>query len=80
MSRSIVIGGGIVGSSIAYHLARDGVDMLLIDRNDEGSATEVAAGVVSPATASQTESETWYDLALSAFEYFPDLVAALEAD
>lgn len=27
---AIMVGGGIVGASVAYHLARDGVDALLV--------------------------------------------------
>lgn len=80
MTHTIVVGGGIVGSSVAYHLARDGVDTLLLDREDSGRATDAAAGVVSPATASQTAKETWYDLGLRSFEYYPELVEALEGE
>jgi D-amino-acid dehydrogenase len=78
MSRTIVVGGGIVGSAVAYHLARDGVETLLVDREDGGRATDAAAGVVSPATSSQSASDTWYDLGVAAFEHLRDLVAALE--
>lgn len=78
MSRTIVVGGGIVGASVAYHLARDGVETLLIDREDSSRATDAAAGIVSPATSSQSDSDKWYDFSVRAFEYFPELVAALE--
>lgn len=79
MMDAIVVGGGIVGASVAYHLARDGVDTLLLDRGDEGRATDAAAGVVSPATSSQNADPTWYDFALEAFAYYDDLVPALES-
>lgn len=78
MGRTIVVGGGIVGSAVAYHLARDGVETLLVDRDDGGRATDAAAGIVSPATSSQSASDTWYDLGVEAFTHFGDLVAALE--
>lgn len=78
MSRTIVVGGGIVGASVAYHLARDGVKTLLVDREDSSRATDAAAGIVSPATSSQSDSDEWYDFGVRAFEYFPELVAALE--
>lgn len=78
MSEAIVVGGGIVGSSVAYHLARDGVDTLLLDRDDSGRATDAAAGVVSPATSSQSDSDTWYEFGAEAFDYFPELVGTLE--
>lgn len=39
----IVIGGGVVGSAVAYHLARDGHDAGLLDRRDDGADLEVLA-------------------------------------
>ena len=47
--RTVVIGGGIIGASTAYHLAEIGdTDVLLLDRNVIGSGTTWhAAGLVS---------------------------------
>ena len=47
---AIVIGGGVVGVSTAYHLVCDGAKTLLIDRRDAGRATDAGAGILSPAT------------------------------
>lgn len=80
MTDTIVVGGGIVGSSVAYHLARAGVGTLLVDRGDEGRATDAGAGVVSPATSSQTASDTWFSLAVAAFDYYDDLDGRLRAE
>jgi sarcosine oxidase subunit beta len=44
----VVIGGGIIGTSIAYHLARAGVrDVLLVERDElaAGSTSKAAGGV-----------------------------------
>ena len=46
----IVIGGGIVGASAAYALARHGARVTLVDRGDNGQATAAGAGIVSPGT------------------------------
>ena len=35
----IVVGSGILGASTAYHLVREGCDVTLVDRADEGRAT-----------------------------------------
>jgi len=43
--RVIVVGAGILGASTAYHLAREGCDVTLIDRADEGRATAAGAGI-----------------------------------
>ncbi|MDQ3442066.1 MAG: FAD-dependent oxidoreductase, partial [Chloroflexota bacterium] len=39
MKRVVVIGGGVVGASAAFHLARGGVESILVDRKDTGHAT-----------------------------------------
>jgi D-amino-acid dehydrogenase len=46
----VVIGGGVVGASTAYHLVRAGVKTLLVDRRDRGRATDAGAGILSTAT------------------------------
>lgn len=77
MYDAAVVGGGIVGSSVAYHLARAGVDAILVDREDEGRATDAGAGILSPATSSRTGSDPWFRFAVEAVGYYPDLVAYL---
>ena len=78
--RVTVVGGGIVGSSCAYHLARAGVETRLIDRDDAGRATDAGAGIVSPPTSSKNASEEWFDVAIAAHEYYPELVERLERE
>lgn len=48
-ARAVVIGGGVVGASVAYHLAKQGWrDVLLLERNAIGAGTTWhAAGMVS---------------------------------
>jgi D-amino-acid dehydrogenase len=74
---AIVVGGGIVGSATAYHLARAGVDVTLFDREDEGRATDAGAGILSPATSSNADSEPWFRFAVEAVGYYDELNAAL---
>lgn len=77
MYDAIVVGGGIVGSAVGYHLARAGADALLVDREDTGRATDAGAGIVSPATSSRTESDTWFRFAVDAVNYYPTLADRL---
>lgn len=77
MHDAIIIGGGIVGTAVGYHLAREGMDPLLIDRHDEGAATDAGAGIIAPATSSRTTSNTWFRLAVDAFDYYPTLTENL---
>jgi D-amino-acid dehydrogenase len=75
----IVIGGGIVGSSAAYRLARRGISVTLIDRADQGHATAAGAGIVAPGTSLRAPS-AWYPLAFRSAAYYPELVASLAED
>ncbi|MFB6311868.1 MAG: NAD(P)/FAD-dependent oxidoreductase [Salinirussus sp.] len=75
---AIVVGGGIVGASVGYHLSRDGVETLLIDREDTGEATSAGAGSVGPATSSQSADDDWYAFATNAADYYPKLAEQLE--
>jgi len=46
----LILGGGIVGLSIAYQLARDGAQVRVIDRNQPGrEASWAGAGILPPA-------------------------------
>ena len=62
MKSFIVVGAGILGASAAYHLAKKGADVTLIDRGERGRATDAAAGIVCP-WLSQRRNQAWYKLA-----------------
>ena len=47
----LVIGGGVIGSSIAYHIARQGRKVLVVERQEvavEPVASWASAGGVTP--------------------------------
>ncbi|MEM8732214.1 MAG: FAD-dependent oxidoreductase, partial [Pseudomonadota bacterium] len=71
MSGTIIIGGGVIGLSVAYHLAQRGMtDAVLLERNQLTSGTSWhAAGIVGPLRA--TPNMTW--LASQALSVFPDI-------
>ncbi len=43
----VIIGGGVMGASTAFHLAEAGVDVMLIERDElaSGSTVRAAGGV-----------------------------------
>ncbi|MEO1140785.1 MAG: FAD-dependent oxidoreductase [Pseudomonadota bacterium] len=73
MARVIVIGGGAIGLSTAYHLAKRGADdVTLLERNQLTSGTSWhAAGIVGPLRATPNMTQ----LAMAALEVFPELEA-----
>ena len=75
----IVIGAGIAGASTAYQLAKQGVDILIIDRKDERQATDVAAGIICP-WLSQRRNKAWYRLAKEGARYYSVLIEELESE
>ncbi|MED3562886.1 FAD-binding oxidoreductase [Bacillus xiapuensis] len=79
MQKIIVIGAGILGSSTAYHLRKLGAEVILVDREDSGQATDAAAGIVCP-WLSQRRNKIWYQLAKGGAGFYPKLIAQLEAD
>ena len=72
----IVIGGGVVGASVAYYSARAGSRTLLVDARDVGRATDAGAGIVSAATNTR-DADAWQVLARAAAADYPQLAAEL---
>ena len=72
----IVVGGGVVGASTAYHLARAGAKTLLVDRHDAGRATDAGAGILAT-EINRRDPEAWFNFAVVAVGYYPTLTAAL---
>ena len=70
-ARIVIIGGGVIGLGVAWHLARLGADdVLLVERNQLTSGTSWhAAGIVGPLRASMNATR----LAMAADEVFPAL-------
>jgi D-amino-acid dehydrogenase len=79
MKKHIVIGAGILGASTAYHLAESGNAVTLVDRQDQGQATDAAAGIICP-WLSQRRNKAWYALAKAGAAYYASLIKQLEED
>ncbi len=74
-----IIGGGVIGSSIAYHLARQGRRPLVVERGDiaaEPAASWASAGGVRHQGRHQAEAA----LASEAIARWPSLPQELDAD
>ncbi|HEY0181858.1 MAG TPA: FAD-dependent oxidoreductase [Rhodopila sp.] len=74
--RIVIIGAGVLGASAAFHLARSGADVTVIDAHLDGRATAAGAGIICP-WVSGVEDPAFYRLYAGGGEYYPDLVAAL---
>ena len=74
---TIVIGGGLLGWSAAYPLVKAGQRVALVDRVDEGHATQAGAGIIAPGM-NVRDSETGYELRKAAIAYYNELVESLD--
>lgn len=74
-----IIGGGIVGSTAAYYLSKEAkVEVTLFDEG-VGQATKAAAGIICPWFA-RKRNKNWYKMARLGADFYPNLVADLQAD
>src|SRR4051794_37604880 len=71
----VVVGGGLVGTACAYELAQDGHRVVVVDRHDEGRATDAGAGILSPETIGG--APPFIELAELAGEHYRTLIAQL---
>lgn len=76
--RIVVVGAGIVGASVAYHLARRGVAVTVIEGVEAGPATSAGAGIICPWTNPGDGPD--YRLGADGARYYPELVAMLADD
>jgi D-amino-acid dehydrogenase len=74
-----VIGGGVLGASVAWHLVRTGVKTLLVDRRDIGRATAAGAGILSTATRID-DPDPIERFEARAAAYYPVLIEHLRED
>jgi D-amino-acid dehydrogenase len=79
VDRIVVVGGGIVGASAAYELACRGVGVTLVDREDQGYATQAGAGIVSGVTARESRA-AYSALTHPALAHYPGLVSRMAED
>jgi 4-methylaminobutanoate oxidase (formaldehyde-forming) len=73
-ARVVVIGGGVIGTSVAYHLAHQGEDVLLLERDrlTSGTTWHAAGLMVTFGSTSETSTEMR--------KYTRDLYSRLEAE
>ncbi|GAB6930450.1 FAD-binding oxidoreductase [Paenibacillus sp. JCM 10914] len=76
MKKIVVIGAGILGASTAYQLTKLGAEVVIVDRQDQGQATDAAAGIICP-WLSQRRNQAWYRLAKAGASFYPGLIDEL---
>jgi glycine oxidase len=73
----VVIGGGIIGCSIAYELAKAGCRVTVLERATPGAeASSAAAGLLAPLGES-SKPDPFHELAIASWRLYPGVVAEL---
>lgn len=72
-----VIGGGIIGSLIAYEARKRGADVILFDPDKTGAAFMASAGILAPEAESANATER--RLSAQSFECYPELLSEIDA-
>jgi glycine oxidase len=77
MADVVVVGGGIIGLSLAWQLAGEGASVVVLERGQiGGQATGAAAGMLAP-LAEAREPSPFVALALASLHLYPGIAAAL---
>jgi glycine oxidase len=75
----IIVGGGAIGCSIAYYMAKAGAHVTLLERSSlAGESTAAAAGMLAPITE-KTGQDAFLTFGIRSMEMFGALAAELEA-
>ena len=74
--RIVIVGAGILGASAAFHLARAGAQVTVVDQAHEGRATAAGAGIICP-WVSGVDDPAFYRLYAGGARYYGDLIATL---
>jgi len=74
--RVAVIGAGILGASTAFHAARAGAEVVIVDHAHSGQATAAGAGIVCP-WAGETDDPDFDRIAAAGGAYYSELLPAL---
>jgi len=73
-----IAGGGLIGATIAFELARAGLQVALFDRHEPGKGSSwAAAGILSPAPENAGMITT-VPLGRASLQLYPEFVAAVE--
>jgi glycine oxidase len=80
MADVVIVGGGVIGCSIAYYLTQAGVRVTLVERGEiGGAASGAAAGILAPLGESPRPGP-FVDLCLASFRLFPSLADTLREE
>ena len=74
-----IIGGGVIGCSIAYQLSKKGIKSTVFEKNKLASgASGATAGIIGPIWYLDHTIKPYFDMGMRSLEIFPSLVEELK--
>jgi glycine oxidase len=77
---AVVIGGGVIGLSVAWRAARAGLSVAVVDPDPGSGASHFAAGMIAPVGEAEFGEEAVVALNRDSAARYPSFVAELELD
>jgi glycine oxidase len=77
---AVVIGGGVIGLSVAWRAARAGLSVAVVDPEPGSGASHFAAGMLAPVGEAEYGEETVVELNRDSAARYPSFIAELELD
>jgi glycine oxidase len=75
----VVVGGGVIGLSVAWRVAQRGLRVTVLERDEPGGATSaIAAGMLAPISEAVFTEKPLLRLGLASAQAYPGFVAELE--
>jgi glycine oxidase len=75
----VVVGGGLIGTSIAWRLAQAGVAVAVVTGERTAAASQVAAGMLAPVSETTFTDQTLLPLNVASLRRYADFAAELES-
>lgn len=78
--RVVIVGGGVIGSAVAYYLCKAGVSCTILERDTIGAhASSVAAGLITPLSEAKNPGPL-LDLKMKSLSIYPGVAQALKEE
>src|SRR6266849_4571999 len=77
MTSAVIIGGGVIGLSVAWRAAQRGIRVTLADPAPGRGASYAAAGMLTPAAEAAYAEKDLFTLGLESLRRYPEFVAEL---
>jgi glycine oxidase len=77
---AVVIGGGVIGLSVAWRAARAGLSVAVVDPDPGSGASHYAAGMIAPTSEAEFGEDAVVNVNRESAASYPAFVADVEAD